>query len=304
MKLGYDKPLYLLPFDHRASFTKTLLNIEGAPNKKQTALVVSYKQIVYEGFKKALALGIPKQGAAILVDEEFGAAILKDARANGFTFCLPVEKSGQAEFDFEYGDAFTDHIKKFNPPIVKVLVRYNPGTDPDLNQRQRARLKQLSDFCHDNSFPFLFEHLIPATTQQLNSVASDLERYDDELRPRLTVQAVAELQRAGVEPDIWKMEGFSTTNHYHAVVAQIQTEGRTNVGMIVLGRNADDTQVEHWLKEAAKVMGITGFAVGRTIFAAPLEAVRDGTATREQAIDAIAKKYFHFYQVFTGNHHG
>lgn len=298
MKIGYDKPLYLMPFDHRSGFLK-ILNITGELTPEHTALVTSYKQIIYDGFKKALELGVPTQHAAILVDEQFGTPIIKDALAHGYTVCLTTEKSGQDEFDFEYGELFGKHIEKINPPIVKVLVRYNPGGDPDANERQRERLKRLSDYCHEHKRYFLFELLVPATTEQLDSVEANLERYESNLRPRLMVQAIAELQTAGIEADIWKIEGLASVEHYRRLVTQVRSDGRNKVGTIVLGRNAPIATVDEWLTEAAAVDGITGFAVGRTIFALPLEGFRDGTLTRDQAVDHIAQSYFHFYQVFT-----
>ena len=88
-------------------------------------------------------LGVPKHKAAILVDEQFGSAILRDAASNGYTTACPVEKSGQEEFDFEYGEEFAKHVEAFHPTFCKVLVRYNPEGDPALNARQAARLQSV-----------------------------------------------------------------------------------------------------------------------------------------------------------------
>ena len=89
---------------------------------------------------------MPEEKAGILVDEQFGAAILRDAAAKGIITACPAEKSGQDEFDFEYGEDFARHIEAFDPTFCKVLVRYNPEGDRALNQRQAARLKRLSDY--------------------------------------------------------------------------------------------------------------------------------------------------------------
>jgi myo-inositol catabolism protein IolC len=50
---------------------------------EQTARVAASKQVVYDGLKLALTKRAPREAAGILVDEQFGAAILRDARANG-----------------------------------------------------------------------------------------------------------------------------------------------------------------------------------------------------------------------------
>jgi hypothetical protein len=47
---------------------------------EQTARVAASKQVVYDGLKLALTKGAPRAAAGILVDEQFGAAILRDAR--------------------------------------------------------------------------------------------------------------------------------------------------------------------------------------------------------------------------------
>ena len=109
---------------------------------------------------------------------------------------MPVEKSGQEEFDFQYGDDFGAHIEKFDPDFAKVLVRYNPDDDADTNERQLKRLKRLADWLHDNDRKFLFELLVPATGEQLSTVGGDSDRYDAELRPELMRQAIEAIQNA------------------------------------------------------------------------------------------------------------
>ena len=123
---GYNKPLYILPFDHRGSFETKMFGWTGDLTPAQTAEIAAAKQVIYDGFKQAVAAGVPKAKAGILVDEQFGVDILRDATAQGFTTACPAEKSGQDEFDFEYGDDFAAHIETIQPTFCKVLVRYNP----------------------------------------------------------------------------------------------------------------------------------------------------------------------------------
>ena len=129
MAIGYDKPLYVLPFDHRATFSKTMFGWKGPLDAEQTAQIAAVKEVIYDAFKAAVAGGVPKERAGILVDEQFGAAILRDASKQGYITACPAEKSGQDEFDFEYGPDFARHIEEFDPTFCKVLVRYNPEGD-------------------------------------------------------------------------------------------------------------------------------------------------------------------------------
>jgi len=275
MSVGYNKPLYILPFDHRGSFQTGLFGWKGTLDAEQTARVASAKQVVYEGFKKAVDAGVPKDRSGILVDEQFGAAILADAAKAGFITSAPAEKSGLEEFEFEYGADFARHIEAMNPTFCKVLVRYNPGGDAAMNARQAARLRQLSEYLHGHNRLFMFELLVPAEKAQLERVGGDQGAYDRELRPSLMVSAMRELQDAGVEPDVWKIEGLDRRSDCQDVVAAAQRDGRSNVGCIVLGRGENDRKVVEWLSIAAAVPGFIGFAVGRTSFWEPLVAWRD-----------------------------
>ena len=290
--LGFTRDLFIMPFDHRGSFQEKLFGIKGrAPTAAETQEIASYKRIIYEGFKKAIAAGVPRDKAGILVDEQFGQDILKDAKSAGFMTACPAEKSGQDEFDFEYGSEFGAHIHQFGPTFVKVLVRYNPDADHTMNQRQAQRLKKLSDYCHAHQNKFMFELLVPATAEQLVASGGSTSRYDHEMRPGLMVRAMKELQDTGIEPDVWKLEGIETRADSEKVAAQARVGGRTQVGVIVLGRGENAEKVKHWLSTAAQVPGLIGFAVGRTIFWEPLKGVKEGKLTREQASDQVAANY-------------
>src|SRR5262249_35083944 len=162
-------PLYVLPFDHRATFSKTMFGWEDPLTPDQTAQIAAVKEVIYDAFKAAVAGGVPKERSGILVDEQFGASILRDAQANGFITACPAEKSGRDEFEFEFGPDFARHIEEFNPTFCKVLVRYNPEGDPEANRRQAARLKQLSDYLHASGRLYMFELLVPAVPAQLQS---------------------------------------------------------------------------------------------------------------------------------------
>jgi 5-dehydro-2-deoxygluconokinase len=272
---------------------------KGTLTAEQTAQIAAAKQIIYDAFEAAVDEGVPKEKAGILVDEQFGAAILRQAKAAGFTIACPAEKSGQEEFDFEYGKSFADHIEAFQPTFCKVLVRYNPEGDQDLNQRQSARLRQLSDYLHGTSRSlFMFELLVPAEKAQLDRVKGDKKAYDSEIRPPLMVHAIEELQAAHVEPDVWKIEGLDRREDCERVVAIARHGGRDKVGCIVLGRGEDEDKVHEWLTTAATVPGFIGFAVGRTNFWDPLVAWRDGKSTREAAVQAIAMSYRGFVEAF------
>jgi myo-inositol catabolism protein IolC len=300
MALGYDRPLYILAFDHRGSFQKKFFGVAGEPNEEETARISEAKTVIYEGAKRALEEGVSAQAAGVLVDEQFGAGIARDAKANGLTLAMPVEKSGQDEFDFQFGEEFGAHIEDFDPSFSKVLVRYNPETEREMNARQAERLRRLGEWLHEHDRKYLFELLVPASPEQIEAADGDEDRWDKEDRPKLMKTAIEELQAAGVEPDIWKIEGIDRREDCETISAAARADGRDGVACVVLGRGADDAAVDHWLRMGSGVPGYIGFAIGRSIWWDPLKAFVDGNLGRDEAAKQIAANYRRFIDVYNG----
>jgi len=300
MTLGYDSQLFILAFDHRGSFQKKMFGIEGEPDAAETARISDAKAVIFDGFARAIEQGAPAGEAGILVDEQFGADIARKALANGWIVAMPVERSGLDWFEFEYGDDFGRHIEEFNPTFSKILVRYNPEGDTAINRRSVEGLRRLSDWLHERDRKFLFELLVPAEPHQLERVGGDEARYDLEVRPDLMHTAIGELQDAGIEPDVWKIEGLDRREDCERIAAQARRGGRDGVGCVVLGRGANAEKVEAWLRAGAGVPGYLGFAIGRTIWWDQLKGYLAGTLERAEAAAQIAANYRRAIDVYTG----
>jgi myo-inositol catabolism protein IolC len=299
MALGYDGKLYILAFDHRGSFQKKMFGIQGDPTPEETETIADSKRLIFEGMELAVQRGVDAAASGVLVDEQFGSDIPKRAKEEGLQLAMPVEKSGQDEFDFQYGADFGKHIAEFDVHYAKVLVRYNPDGDAAMNERQLGRLKELADWLHDNDRKFLFELLVPAEQAQLDSVDGDTDRYDAELRPALMKRAIQETQDYGVEVDIWKIEGVDAREDAEMLAEQTRTgEGREGVVCVLLGRGASDDKVDHWLRQAAPVEGFVGFAIGRSIWWDALKGFLAGDLDRAAAAEKIADNYLHFVKVY------
>jgi myo-inositol catabolism protein IolC len=300
MALGYDGKLYILAFDHRGSFQKKMFGIQGNPTPEEAETISDAKRLIFEGMLEAVRQGAEAGATGVLVDEQFGSNIPERAREHGLKLAMPVEKSGQNEFDFEYGPDFGAHIEKFDPEFAKVLVRYN-SDDPDteMNKRQLGRLKELSDWLHGRDRKFLFELLVPATDEQLASFEGETDRYDAELRPELMRRAIEDIQNAGIEVDVWKIEGVDEQADAAMLAEQARSgKGREGVTCVLLGRGASTEKVEQWLREAAPVEGFIGFAIGRSIWWDPLKAFLGKELERETAATQIAENYLHFVRVY------
>jgi myo-inositol catabolism protein IolC len=305
--MSTDSPLFLLALDHRSGLVRGML-----PGQETRAgeLLPDAKRLIYEGAAAGLAQadgqgggrdasasrGVATAGRGrpgVLVDEQYGADVARLAKADGWASAVAIEASGQDEFELEYGDEAAAHIDALAPDYAKVLVRYNPGSDAGSNARQRETLAEVSELVARSSSELLFELLVPPTTAQLDSVSGDRDRYDAELRAELTCQTIDDFRAAGVVAPMWKLEGLETVAESEAVAAR--TGGAP---CIVLGRNAPQERVEHWLSVAAAADGWEGFAIGRSIWWNAVSAWIHEGLPRETAIRDIADGYARVIEVY------
>lgn len=273
-----------------------MIEASSPPTDDNIATARSYKRIIYNALLKTVDDGrVQRENAGVLVDEWLGKEVLLDANKAGFITCTPLEKSGQDEFDFDRED-WKKQIEELNPTYVKVLVRYNPKGDSEMNTRQSKRLATLSKHLEEKENGYLFELLVPATDDQLQEAGSQ-EAYDQNVRPELMVKAIEELYAAGVTPDVWKIEGLDTTEAMEKVGKAV-SQGNSDAGIIILGRGESAEKAKKWLQVGAHVSNAVGFAVGRTIFKAPLEQLHAGKIDESAATEQIADNYASFVKVW------
>ncbi|MFC4035693.1 2-deoxy-5-keto-D-gluconate 6-phosphate aldolase domain-containing protein [Streptomyces polygonati] len=291
--------LFLLAMDHRASLARTVYGIKGEPTSAQAALISAGKQLVFQGLLAALDIGADRARTGVLVDERYGAPVARQARDAGLVLAMPIERSGEDWFTLEYGtlgeDRWLEHVEAFDPDHVKILVRDNPGFDPGRRRAQQDDLAAVTSALHDRGRSLLLELLVPATAEQSADQGQD---YDTALRPRLTRQVITEMQQAGVEPDIWKIEGLDSAEDAARAVATAQQGGRDQVRCVVLGRDAPAPVLDRWLSLAAGVTGFEGFAIGRSIWEDPLAAHLAGQATEGETVRPIADRYLHYVTAY------
>jgi myo-inositol catabolism protein IolC len=289
-------PLYLLAMDHRESLAATVYKIKGDPNPAEAKQIAAGKELVYQGLLMALD-GSSPSAAAVLVDERYGEQVARQANAAGITLAMPIEKSGQEWFTLEYGTLgegiWMEHVEAFDPRYVKILVRDNPTFDVRARRRQMDDLATVSQVLTDAGRDLLLELLVPATPAQESAT------YDDDLRPELTVRVIGEMQAAGVEPAIWKIEGLNASTDAARVQATARQGGRNNVQCIVLGRDAPPEDLDHWLRAAAPA-GYLGFAIGRSIWQEPLQAFLAEEIGEQEVVAEVANNYLHYVGVYEG----
>lgn len=289
------KDLLILALDHRHSLQTKLYGIEGTPTPDEAARIAADKLLVYRGLLDAVERMPERTRPGILVDEQYGASVAELAKATGgaMDLSMPLEASGEELFRFEYGDAWRQHAEFFAPDHVKVLVRDNPAHDESDRASQAARLAQISLWAHQGDHRFLFELLVPATDEQLASVDGDTRRYDDELRPGLTLEVMRYLQDHGVEPAVWKVEGLDSADDARRIAETAARDDR-DADCIVLGRHASAEDLDRWLETAAPIPGFDGFAIGRSIWWDALEDHLKGSADDAEVRRRVADAYSGF----------
>ena len=288
-----NDPLFILAMDHRASFVEVLLG-KGIdpPSDQQLAHLNEAKDLVYRGLSTAkpqLPFGKP----AVLVDELYGSGVIRSAKEQAMILAIPVEESGQSWFTLQWGDAWLDHVRRIAPDYAKVLVRDNPDLPADKRRAQLDQLAQVSDALRQVNVPLLYELLVPPTPSQLAAAKESVDRFDRDLRPALVRQVISDNQSAGVEPRLWKVEGFETVDAARLVADQARTNGRT-ADLIVLGRDAPAQRLDHWLSVAAQVDAFVGFAIGRSIWEDVVTEWFIGNIDGDAAVTQISEAYLGF----------
>ena len=179
-----------------------------------------------------------------------------------------------------------------------MLVRYNPDGDAEMNTRQTARLKRLADWLHDNDRKFLFELLVPATDDQLESVGGDADRYDTELRPELMSRTIAELPGRGRRGRHLEDRGRRRARGLRAHRRPGPHRRARRRGLRRARPRRDDEKVDQWLRAGAPVDGYVGFAIGRSIWWDALKALPRRLARARAAAEQIAENYLRFVKVY------
>jgi myo-inositol catabolism protein IolC len=288
--------LFLLAVDHRRSFEQ-LFGIDEPVADADRARMVAAKSLVAEALGDVAAdRGASASGEqlGILVDDVYGGAAIGAARQAGVAVALAFERSGQALLEFEHAD-WRARLAGDPPTFAKVLIRHRADGDPGDVSIQLERLKEISGACAAGPAGFLLELLTPYSDAERADAGA--EQLELEVRPRLVVEAIHQIQDAGVEPDVWKVEGVADSARCAAITAAACRDGRDAVRVVVLGAGAPAATVDAWLTAAAGG-GYAGFAVGRSIWSAAVLAHSRGELGEAAARAQIAANYRAFIDTF------
>lgn len=291
----------ILAFDHRGQFSRSVLGV-GPDNLSPAQLVLlkDAKSLIFEAFLAARGTLDPEVRAGVLVDEEYGSSVLHQASRRDYILAMPVERADQRLFEFEYGAAFGEHLDTFQPDMAKALVRYNVGSSWQVKESQLRRLKALSDFLVASGRRFMFELIVVPTEAQLQAAGGDILSFEDSARAELVRAAMQEVQSAGIQVSVWKLQGISDQGDAERIAAQAR-KGANNAECVVLGAAAHESRVDRWMRVAAITEGFNGFAIGRNIWRDCIGAWISGNSEYGKVVRVIGQRYLQYVDRYRVN---
>ncbi len=261
--------LMALAIDHRAQM-EAMADEAGVPREK----IAAFKVLAVEAAGR-IANGRP--GFGMLIDGNYGREALFRAADHPFWIGRPVELPGSRPLEFEGGaDVGTSLIEWPVGQTIKCLCFYHPDDPPALKEQQERQLLRLYAAARTVGRELLIE-IIAGKHGALkdDTVSSVVQRLYD----------------LGIKPDWWKLEPLKTPAAWRAVADVIERNDPLCRGIVLLGLEAPEEDLEAAFAIAASEPMVKGFAVGRTIFNEPARAWLRGSITDEAAIDAMASKF-------------
>jgi 5-dehydro-2-deoxygluconokinase len=261
--------LAVLAFDHRAQL-EAIADEHGAPRER----IRDFKRLVAEGAVRGAG---DTAGAGVILDDRYGDDVLPALTGRGLWIARPVEVPGSRPLAFEAGDNLALALRAWpGEHVAKCLVYCHPDDPPELRRAQVAGLLALQVACAATFRELLVEVLPP------RDLAADAST---------TARSLAQLYEAGVYPDWWKLPPAADARAWSEATAVIERHDRHCRGVVMLGLEADEATLEASFEVAAQFGICKGFAVGRSIFAAPARAWFAGKASDGEVVDEVAGRY-------------
>lgn len=267
--------IYMLASDHRWQWEEWC-DAAGVARPR----IAEVKQLIFEAFLAAREQSADVQtNGALLLDSTYGAAAVRAAQSAGIPVGTPVERAGV--FPLEWQDE-PFHTGLSGNSFAKVLVRYRPEWQESAKDGQMRKLLELQGWCRRERMPLLVEIIIMRSGE-------DERAFEEHGRPTLLAALIRESYRRGLVPDLWKIEGTSSTAG--AAIIDVAIRERPEPRQVILGKGADAALIEQWFGAASALPSTAGFAIGRSVFWKPCTAFLQGQMSPDSAIEAMVASY-------------
>jgi 5-dehydro-2-deoxygluconokinase len=261
--------LMAFAIDHRAQF-EALAQETGAPLERVSA----FKRLAVDA---AARVAGGRAGFGMLIDGTYGREALFRAADHPFWIGRPVEVPGSRPLDFEGEGSLAAELVEW--PLghtVKALCHYHPDDPSDLKKRQERELLRVHAAARGLGRELLVE-----------IIASK----HGALRPDTVATVLRRLYGLGIKPDWWKLEPQRDAAAWRAVAEVIGANDPYCRGIVLLGLDAPEAELEAAFAVAAREPLVRGFAVGRTLFADAARRWLKGEIDDDTAITDMAARF-------------
>ena len=262
--------LMALAVDHRSQ----LEDLAGG-DAQMLARIPAFKELAV---KAATRVAGGRPGFGMLLDDKYGRRALYAAAAEkGFWIAKPIELPGSRPLQFEFSQDLGSRLIDW--PVdhcIKVLCFYHPDDPPELRQQQIDKLRAAYDAARKVGRELLIE-IIAGKHGELG---------DDTV-----ARALTHVYDAGIKPDWWKLEPQANRAAWAAIDATIDARDPFCRGVVLLGLDAPQEQLEAGFAAARTSRSVKGFAVGRTIFAESAKRWLAGSISDEDAVADMARRF-------------
>ena len=266
--------VYMFAADHRWQWEE-YFDAHAVPRDR----IPHVKRLAFDGFMLARERSAAvREFGALLVDELYAADVIADALKAGVTVGTPAEKPGAVPLAWS-ADPFSAAL---TGAFVKVLVRYRPDDEADVQAGQWAKLDALQAWCRGAGKPLVIEVIVARTHEPE-------DEFEASGRPAMLAGYIAESYRRGLTPEFWKIEGSLTPQAARIVDTAIAVHPSSR--QIILGKAANLETIDRWFAACAASATASGFAIGRTVYWEPAGAFLNGTKTRDEAAAVICSNY-------------
>ncbi|MBZ9856160.1 5-dehydro-2-deoxygluconokinase [Mesorhizobium sp. CA13] len=228
--------------------------------------------------KAAAKVAAARGGYGMLLDERHGREAMFEFARHPFAWLgRPVELPGSRPLRFEFSQDIGSQLTEW--PVdhcIKCLCFYHPDDPPDLKEEQQQKLRALFEAARKVGRELLIE-----------IIAGKHGKLDDTTIPR----ALEELYALGIKPDWWKLEPQASSGAWTKIEAVILKNDPWCRGVVLLGLEAPQDELEAAFAATAKAPIVKGFAVGRTIFINAAAQWLSGKMSDDEAIADMASRF-------------
>ena len=268
---GLWDELCVLAIDHRTQFADLCVRF-----KRDTAAPTRFKAICCDVVEK-LAAANPDGQFGMILDDVHADGLLHRMTGRAAWLARPIELPRSRPLAFAGGPDVGVTLRSWPAQqVVKCLVGYHADDPGEIKAAQDAQLLRLFDACRATAHELLLEVIPP---QGPGVSADDWRR---------TLQAIYDL---GVKPDWWKLPGPRDGRIWDAYEDSIERNDRFCRGVLLLGLDAPEAEIEQQFAVAAGRQHCRGFAIGRTIWWNVAERWFAGTIDDAAAHTEIAERY-------------